>query len=193
MQGTLAESRTRRDNQRIVSGLALVLAALLIASCGPEKTNLDAQREQRNEILEKNRTTIQQVAGAYRGRFTVNNTEGKPTRVDARLEVKTFVEFVQNQGTLEVVEIPRLVGILYLETVPGPREPDVGRVYVYILDKGYFRDATKTLFLQTSMPSGNGGGLGMQVFMEASFRNNRLSGTFWNNNGSSPISLDLVE
>ena len=97
--------------------LALALAsmfALILSSCGPEKSTMEKEKEQLNQNYKLRTAELNDLIGNYRGTLTLDpefNTESKVKRqYEVRFVVIPLTIPVANAGRNDVSKVPTLGG-----------------------------------------------------------------------------------
>lgn len=155
--------------------LSLFFAILLgAAACGPEDSNLDKESQELDRLYQKNKETMDALAGDYTG--TATDIGGRNQKVKLRL--RSFSIFSPNSNRIELIEIPNLLGFMTYDSTDS---------VTLNFNQGNYDKRTQTLRL-------NGvGESGAFYFMELRVKGESLSGEFLQRRLTSQVSLKKIE
>ena len=146
------------------------------AACGPEDSNLDRESQELDRLYQKNKETMDALAGDYTG--TATDIAGRTQKVKLRL--RSFSVFAPNSNRIELIEIPNLLGFMTYDSTDS---------VTLNFNQGNYDKRTQTLRL-----NGLGEfGAGAFYFMELRVKGQSLSGEFLQRRLTSQISLKKIE
>lgn len=121
---------------RTIRFTSAVLSALLFLACGPEQSSFDESAQERLSRRDKSIAVQKRAVGTYRGTIRIggNNRE-------FILKIRIMSTFVPNGSTMEILEIPGLVG------VASPRAADFS---AFSFDRGSYDEDKNQLSLYGS-------------------------------------------
>jgi hypothetical protein len=144
-----------------------------LAACGPEDSNLDKETQEMDRLYQKNKETMDALAGDYTG--TATDITGRNQKVKLRL--RSFSVFAPNPNRIELIEIPNLLGFMTYDSTDS---------VTMNFNQGNFDKRSQTLRLNGT------GEAGAFYFMELTVKGEMLNGEFLQRRLTSQVSLKKI-